>query len=111
MTDFTFAHALKQERKAAQRLITDLHYSGSSGNSGYLHTITVGGELQAACLIGGTLSKGSEKALIATGFPCRLVKRLVAADHCPIPESQLLRASMRDVATKLGHAYLGFINQ
>ncbi len=106
MSDFTFAHALGPARKAAQRLITDLHYSGSSGNSGYLHTITVGGELQAACLIGGTLSKGSEKALIATGFPCRLVKRLVAADHCPIPESQLLRASMRDVATKLGHAYL-----
>jgi hypothetical protein len=106
MTDFTFAHVLKKERKAAQRLIRELHYSGSDGNSGWLHTINVAGELQAACLIGGTLSKGSEKSLITPGYPCRLVKRLVAAEHCQIPESQLLRAAMRDVATKLSVPYL-----
>jgi len=106
MTDFTFAHVLKKERKAAQQLIIDLHYSASHGNSGYLHTITVAGELQAACLIGGTLSKGSEKALIAPGYPCRLLKRLVAKDDCEVPESQLMRASMRDVANKLSASYL-----
>jgi hypothetical protein len=106
MADFTFAHVLKKERKAAQQLIIDLHYAQNHGNSGFMHTISVAGELQAACLIGGTLSKGSEKSLITPGYPCRLVKRLVATDECAVPESQLLRAAMRDVATKLSVPYL-----
>src|SRR6266545_5844182 len=103
MPQFRFAHVHGEDRKAAQRLIADLHYSGSPGGSGFAHSIQIDGSTAAACLIGPTLSKGSEKALIAPGYPCRLVKRLVAADHCPVPESQLLRASMRDVATKLQH--------
>ena len=89
MTSFTFAHVLRAERKAAHRLIEELHYSGSNGNSGFMHAITVGGVVAAACLIGGTLSKGSEQALIAPGFPCRLVKRLVARDDCAVPEYKL----------------------
>jgi len=103
---FRFAHVHGAERKAAQRLITDLHYSANPGGSGFTHAIHIDDSLVAACLIGPTLSKGSERSLIAPDFPCRLVKRLVARDDCPVPESQLLRMAMRDVANKLGSAYL-----
>ncbi|KPV52459.1 hypothetical protein SE17_15385 [Kouleothrix aurantiaca] len=102
MPRFVFSHVLKEQRREAQRLIRELHYSSSDGNQGFVHSVRIDDVTAAACLIGGTLSEGAERAIVAEGFACRQVKRLVARDNCPVPESQLLRMAMRDVANKVG---------
>jgi len=102
MPRFHYGHALGDRRRRAQQLIKDLHYSASAGGSGFMHSVEVDDVAAAACLTGPTLSEGAERSIISPGFTCRVVKRLVAHDTCPVPESQLLRLALRDIANKTG---------
>jgi hypothetical protein len=104
--DYQIVHATGELRRAGQALLHE-HYMGSAGGSGYLYAVVdAGGVVQGACLIGPSSSMAAERSLVSPPWRIWCVKRLFARDTCTIPESQLLRASLRHTADLRGETLI-----
>ncbi len=104
---YTLRHVLGADRTRAQAFIRSHHYTASDGGSGFMYAVFApNGDIAGACLVGPTLSTAADRALVAAPWRVEACKRLVAADDCPVPESQILRYALRSTANRRGETTL-----
>jgi hypothetical protein len=94
--------AFGELRRQGLAFIEQHHYTGSNGGSGYLFVVLGDADrIVGACLIGPASSMAAERAIVAAPWRVWQIKRLVCLDDC-VPESQLMRHAMREVAASRG---------
>jgi hypothetical protein len=95
------------KREEFQQLLVEHHYLHCHGNAGSAYAVLdPKGDVRGGVLIGATSSENADRWLIAPGHQVYALKRSWAFDDCPVPESQILRAALRDKANELGETIL-----
>lgn len=104
---FGIAH-LRGAPRAALTTLMQQHYLGVSGNVGLAFGVyTPAQEIVGGALIGATASESCSRSIAAADYPIRAIKRSFILDELPgsvdnscvpVPESQMLRACMDEVA-------------
>lgn len=105
LDDIQIVHALRATRERTEQFIATNHYTRLPGIRGCFTYAAVrpDGEILGTVAIG----QGSSTDAIHNLFPRPPVpniwtlRRMVCLDSCPVPESQLLRAAMNDLAQQL----------
>jgi hypothetical protein len=113
-TGYTISHVLGQKRRELERVF-ESHYLGGSGNSGFAFAICApDGTVVGGALIGPASSMSAERSIVMAPHRVWCIKRSYIMDtlpanpeqSIPVPESQLLRFAMREVANKRGQTIL-----